>query len=205
MNSWEVSEMPRFKKPMRAHVVTLDPEAIKKAQQWPSDMPFDITKVETKTIATWVAPWIEHIYGAKMPGRDPLAPFVVQNEGGLFQQITARCFNSKTIRIQQASRSGAKRDEQSTRQDMISDILNSAFFVFVDCRQLPQITLYPVPSQMLLHLVITDDIPKSGISTTKFDQFLRNNFEIERKPYDPTPAGRGDAGPISLVQHDRRS
>lgn len=90
-----------------------------------------------------------------------------------------RGLNFGSFQPQNSIRKGAIREAFSDRNDVLEDTSNFDSYVVVDGKSFPRILLYPVPTAALLNFMDDEGVDKAGISRTRFNKFLRENFTIE--------------------------
>lgn len=168
---------------------------------------FELVKHDTKSFAGFLTGWVQQALGIGRAEDDPLASMRISGDGYLIQKATLRAFgNGKTISIMQSSKSGAVRHLKSTREDMLDDIERVDVYIFGDYRRFPEIRIYPVRTVRLMRWIEANRISKSGIPITKFDKFIRENFDVEERDVElKRGPGRvaNDSSPVRTVMRRR--
>ena len=161
--------------------ITLDEGKLRRALKLP-DESLKAFMTQARAITHLATHWVEQAFGV---------PVIADGKGGLVLPhpslnlvATIRSFNRGRILFQQSKRSGVYRDRKSTREDMIGDASSVDYFMVCDIRSFPRIDIYPIRSAKILNFIHGRDVGKSGITPAQFDQFIRENFDVEYMDYD---------------------
>lgn len=187
-------------------VVTIDEAQARRGLKLSKEN-FELLKRDTKSFAGFLSGWVQQALGIGRPEDDPLANMRISNDTFLIQRVSVRAFgNGKTINVMQSSKLGAVRQRKSTREDMLDDVERVDFYIFGDYRRFPEIKLYPVRTARLMRWIEANRIPKSGIPISKFDKFIRDNFDVEEREFElKRGPGRvaNESSPIRTVMRRR--
>jgi len=167
---------------MTVPVITIDEDQLRRGMRLTKES-FDIIMRDTKALAPYASGWVKQALGIDLPEDNPLGSFRI-GSALMNQMATIRTFRGARIGLQQSSRRGGRRDGTSTLSDMLDDVERVDYFIFCDCRKFPDILIYPVRTVKLFRFLESQDIPKTGIRTSKFDRFIRDNYDIEFVPVD---------------------
>ena len=161
--------------------VTLDESKLRRALKLPQGS-LKSFMAQPRAITHLATHWVEQAFGV---------PVINDGAGGavlphpmLSLRATIRCFNRGKIMFQQSKRMGVHREPNSTRQEMIGDVERHDYFMVCDVRHFPRIDIYPIRSAKILNFIHGRDVGKSGITPRQFDQFIRENFDVNYVDYD---------------------
>ena len=139
-----------------------------------------VEKFSDARVTSWFAEiWGERIFGygrhlsANHPGSDGAVAF------GEFGQIKVgvRCFRRNTLKFQKSVDIGAGRS--SSKERLKQALMEVDRYVIVDLRFIPKLRFLPLDTKYLIDLVSDDRLTISGISPSRFDVWLEQQFELE--------------------------
>lgn len=88
-----------------------------------------------------------------------------------------RIIGRSGIQFQRSKRRGVCREELSIIEQMMADIAEVDYYICLDCRKYPEVHIYKLKSSRLLNYVYRRRMGLNGLSRTRFDKFVRENFE----------------------------
>lgn len=123
--------------------------------------------------------WIEQAYGVQLKPAPMRRGFMLKRpHPELGEYINIRSITHGALRPQLSMRGGIHRDAVSTRDDMMHDTSIFDTIVVIDGKSAPDLMIYPIPTPVLLNFMDEDGVDKAGISRSRFNKFLRENFRI---------------------------
>lgn len=141
-----------------------------------------VAKFQDARVTSWFAKiWGERLFNytkhlsANHAGSDAA---IILGDIGRFD-IGVRCFNRNTLKFQKSKFIGSGRS--ASREDLIASVEEVERYVIVDLRDFPTLDFYPLDTKALLRLIYEGKLTTSGISPTRFDNWVSESFEVTRK------------------------
>lgn len=143
-----------------------------------------VAKFQDARVTSWFAEiWGERLFNytkhanANQAGSDAA---IALGDIGRFD-IGVRCFFRNTIKFQKSKFIGSGRS--ATTEDLIASLEDIERYVIVDLRAFPTLDFYPLDTKRLLKLVYEGKLTTSGISPSRFDQWVADTFAVTVKDF----------------------
>lgn len=144
-----------------------------------------VSKFQDGRVTSWFAEiWGERLFSYKKhtntnhPGSDAsidlgaMGPF----------EISVRSLTNAGIKFQKSANIGSGRS--ATQIDVDDAVASVERVVVVDIRDFPNLTFVPLDSKWLLRQAHKGALTARGLSPARFYDLLRDEFEIEQRPFD---------------------